>query len=721
MMRKFVHQNSKALKTGINICLLLLLVFFPSCSKEKIDMLAQQSSEIQKGEISIPELLDEYQLKIKNNPQDPSNYTLAAAAYHRSESEDLFKKALELSPGYVLALTGLGNYYMRQERYNEALEQYKEAISHSPQNSEIKKKAIQAAIFSNDQIEALRLAENSKELKIEYVHGLIDQGKMDIAEKALEDFGFATENTAEVLAARGRLFYEKGQEEKNGRYSDEGIELLLESWEKSPGLPLFYQYVYPRKTLVQILAQNSRKKELETVITTGIRLFPRHYQLYEELWKSEFSDPLSDFDALRKNLIEEIDVLLAKNPPDPELYKTAALGYRMADNPEKTEELNKKILSEFPYSMASQNLRRSEAIKEMDLEKRLELQRRFVKDFPAWPYMYTNIFETLTELNVPDEELLKGAEEFIEHIPYEHAVLKIGEEFLKRNIYIEKVENWLSRFIDDSGVVKNSWEARLLTLKGYLLIRDNEYQRAENLLSQILDVNFLGFSNVDKAKLRECLGHILEADNRQEEALEYYAQAFAQSQHYLKDAGQNFERLYLSVKKSREGMDTYLSDLEKKYQSESEVGVGIERGTEINKPAPEFELVSMEGEKVSLSSLRGKLVIMNFWATYCGPCIKELPHLQKFFKTVEDEPSISVITINCDKNPALAEPFIRKNNYTFPVLYADADLRENYGVRGIPTTFIIDASGEIKLRMVGFNPEEPLIPYLESLVQKYSK
>ena len=484
---------------------------------------------------------------------------------------------------------------------------------------------------------------------------------------------------------------------------------------------MFYTYVYPRKTLIQILTQSNRKKELKAVISTGIKFFPRHYQLYDELWKHEFSDPLSDFDAKREKLIEDIEVLLEKNPPNAELYKTAALGFRMANDPEKTEEINKKILAEFPYSMASQNIRRTGAIREADLKKRLELQRRFVKDFPAWPYMYTNIFQTLSELNVPDEELLKGAEEFIKYIPYEHAVLKIGEVFLKRDIYIDKLENWLSRFIDDSGCVDNSWDARLLTLKGYLLIWHKEYHKAENFLNQILDVNFQGFSNVDKAKVKECLGHVLEADNRPEEALEYFAQAIAQSQHCLKDAGQNFERLYPIIKKSKKGMGTYLSDMEKKYQSESEVGVGIERGTEINKPAPEFELVSLSGEKVSLSSLKGKLVIMNFWATYCGPCIKELPHLQEFYDKVKNETNVSVITINCDKNPAFAEPFIRKNNYTFPVLYADADLRENYGVRGIPTTFIIDAAGEIKLRMVGFNPEEPFVPYLKSLVEKYSK
>jgi len=721
MKKKHIVRDSNTVITGFRICVIFLIIFTASCSKNNSEILIQQSNEIQRGEKSISVLLNEYELKISEKPEDPINYVLAAAVYYRSESEELYKKALELSSGCIPALTGLGDYYSRQEKYEEAFIRYKEAIKLSPRNTEIKKKAIKAALFQNNENEALTTAGNNKELKIEYIHILIDLGKINIAEKYLEEFGFGKDETAEVLAVRGRFFYNMGQEEKDKRYSDNGINLLLESWKKAPELPMFYKYVYPRKTLIQILTQSNRKNELKAVISAGIKFFPRHYQLYDELWKHEFSDPLSDFDAKREKLIEDIEVLLEKDPPNAELYKTAALGYRMADEPEKTEEMNKKILAEFPYSMASQNIRRSEAIKEPDLKKRLELQRRFAKDFPAWPYMYTNIFQTLSELNVPDEELLKGAEEFIKYIPYEHAVLKIGDVFLKRNIYIDKLENWLSRFIDDSGFVDNSWDARLLTLKSYLLIRHKKYNRAETFLNQILGVSFQGFSNVDKAKVKECLGHVLEADNRPEEALEYFAQAFAQSQHYLKDAGQNFERLYPIIKKSKKGMDTYLSDLEKKYQSESEVGVGIERGTEINKPAPEFELVSLSGEKVSLSSLKGKLVIMNFWATYCGPCIKELPHLQEFYEMVKNETNVSVITINCDKNPAFAEPFIRKNNYTFPVLYADADLRENYGVRGIPTTFIIDAAGEIKLRMVGFNSEEPFVPYLKSLVEKYSK
>lgn len=721
MKEKQIDRVSNSVITGFRICIIFLLIFIVSCSNDKSEILIQQSEEIKRGEKSIPELLNEYELKIKENPEDPINYVLIAAAYHREESEELYKKALELSSDCIPALTGLGDYYSREEKYDEALIRYKEAIKLSPRNINIKKKAIKEALIQNNQDEALTIVENNKELKLEYIHILIDQGKTNIAEKYIEEFNLAKDETAEVLAVRGRLLYNMGLEKKDEQYSDNGIKLLLESWKKSPETPSFYKYIFPRKTIVQILGKSRQKKELKTVISTGISFYPREYQLYDELWKYEFSDPLSDFDAKRKKIVEDIEVLLEKDPPDAGLYKTAALAYRMADDAEKMEEINLKLLAEFPYSMASQSIRRTEAIKENDLNKRLELQRRFAKDFPAWPYMYTNIFQTLSVLNAPDEELLKGAEEFIKHVPYEHAVLKIGDVFLKRNIYIDKLENWLSGYIDDSGFVDNSWDARLLTLKSYLLIRHKEFNKAETLLNQILDVSFQGFSNVDKAKVKECLGFVLEADNRPEEALQSFARAFAQSQHYLKDAGQNFERLYAVINKSKNGMDSYLSDLEKMYQSESEVGVGIERGTEINKPAPEFDLVSLTGEKLSLSSLKGKLVIMNFWATYCGPCIKELPHLQEFYEKIKNDSNISVITINCDKNPAFAAPFIRKNNYTFPVLYADADLRENYGVRGIPTTFIIDAKGEIKLRMVGFNSEEPFVPYLESLVEKYSK
>lgn len=716
-----ILKDSKSVVSSLRFCLILFIILITSCTKNNNEILTKQSEIIKIGEKSIPELLSGYELRIKENPEDPINYVLAATAFKRKESEELFKKAIELSPDCVPALTGLGNYYSLQENYEEALILYKKLIKLSPRNVNIKKKAIKAALYQNNPNEALIITGKNKALRIEYIHILIDQGKTNIAEEFIEEFGLAIDETAEVLALRGRLLYIKSQEGNDKEILNRGIELLINSWKMAPELIIHYKYVYPRKTLIQILTQSNNKENLKSVIKTGMKFYPLQYQLYDELWKYEFSDPGSDFETKREKLIEDLGKLLDNNPANPDLYKTVALGYKMADIPQKIEEINKKLLEEFPFSMASLNLRRTKTIRENDLTKRLNLQRKFTQDFPQWPYMYTNIFQTLNELDVSDEELLKGAEDFVKYVPYEHAVLKIGDVFRKRGIYIDKLENWLGEFIDDSGFVDNAWDARLLTLKSYLLILHEKYEQAETYLTQILDVNFQGFSNVDKAKVKECLGYVLEADKRPEEAMEYFAQAYAQSQHYLKESGNNFERLYSVVFKNPKGIETYLSKLEKKYQSESEVGVGIERGTEINKPAPEFELVRLNGAKLSLSSLKGKLIIMNFWATYCGPCIKELPHLQELYDKIKDEGNTIIITINCDKNPAFAEPFVRKNNYTFPVLYADSDLRENYGVRGIPTTFIIDATGEIKLRMVGFNPEEPFVPYLESLIAKYSE
>lgn len=85
--------------------------------------------------------------------------------------------------------------------------------------------------------EALTIVRNNKELKIEYIHILIDLGKTNTAEKYLEEFEFVREKTMEVLAVKGRLFYNKGQEEKDEQYSDKGINLLLESWKKILRMP----------------------------------------------------------------------------------------------------------------------------------------------------------------------------------------------------------------------------------------------------------------------------------------------------------------------------------------------------------------------------------------------------------------------------------------------------------------------------------------------------
>lgn len=118
------------------------------------------------------------------------------------------------------------------------------------------------------------------------------------------------------------------------------------------------------------------------------------------------------------------------------------------------------------------------------------------------------------------------------------------------------------------------------------------------------------------------------------------------------------------------------------------------------KPASKT-LESLSGEKLDLSKTAGKVVFLNFWATWCPPCRSEMPSIQKLYEEIKDEKFI-VAAISLDNNIETAREFARANNYTFPIYFdRDKSAAKKYSIRGIPATFIIDKKGEIAFQHVG--------------------
>ena len=119
--------------------------------------------------------------------------------------------------------------------------------------------------------------------------------------------------------------------------------------------------------------------------------------------------------------------------------------------------------------------------------------------------------------------------------------------------------------------------------------------------------------------------------------------------------------------------------------------------------AADFNLLNADGRHVSLSGYRGKIVMVNFWATWCPTCQSELPSLQALWHDYRNRDDFELVTISVDQEGwRIVAPFLDRTKYDFPVL-ADADSRVSvaYGVRVLPTTFIIDRDGRIVWDVAG--------------------
>lgn len=126
--------------------------------------------------------------------------------------------------------------------------------------------------------------------------------------------------------------------------------------------------------------------------------------------------------------------------------------------------------------------------------------------------------------------------------------------------------------------------------------------------------------------------------------------------------------------------------------------------TSMDKPLPDFQISDAEGKTWRLADLQGKVVLINLWATWCGPCRTELPYLQQLFNQVRERKDLLVITLNTDENPGLIMPFLDQNKFTFPVLPASGYVSKLVPELSIPRNWIVDARGVLKLEQIGFNP-----------------
>ncbi len=151
-----------------------------------------------------------------------------------------------------------------------------------------------------------------------------------------------------------------------------------------------------------------------------------------------------------------------------------------------------------------------------------------------------------------------------------------------------------------------------------------------------------------------------------------------------------------------------------KFTSSSKVE---EVNAEDIKTAPEFTLLDMDGTRTSLSDFKGKVIILDFWATWCPPCRAEIPHFVELYSEYRKK-GLEVIGVSLDSNPEKALlPFIEEYKINYTMLIGNRDVTDSYGgVISIPTTFVIDREGNIRKKYLGYRDKSVFEKDIEELL-----
>lgn len=154
--------------------------------------------------------------------------------------------------------------------------------------------------------------------------------------------------------------------------------------------------------------------------------------------------------------------------------------------------------------------------------------------------------------------------------------------------------------------------------------------------------------------------------------------------------------------------------------------IALEKG----EMAPSLELPRLEGGTLSLEELRGKVVLLNIWATWCPPCVKEMPSMQRVYDKHRDE-GFAIVAVAVDDHPGVRQPdgrieglvseFVDRLGLTFPVVVdSTGDTERRFDTDYLPTTFLIDREGRIRVKEVGgrFWDQEPFLDMVVSLLEE---
>lgn len=406
----------------------------------------------------------------------------------------------------------------------------------------------------------------------------------------------------------------------------------------------------------------------------------------------------------------------AKTPED---FAVLAGWYKKAEMPLKADAYKKLLEEKYPNSDYVQNEKFEEFYNETNINKKLELLGEFEKIYPQSKYI-SDFYDVMAISYFEKNQYMKLKDFLTSNVnkPTTYRFYSISTKMLDKNQFPDIALDIAKTGVERARVEVNNptdKKPNYLSEQEWLqerqsLLGENLYAcaealyklgkpgEAEPLLNEAMDM-----TKEKDANINQLFAQVLAANGKTDEAtkeIENFIKqgtATPEMKSILKD-------IYIKKNGSSAGFNSYLAQFES--VAKQLLVAKLEKQI-IKQPAPDFSLSDLNGGRVSLKSLRGKTVVIDFWATWCGPCKSSFPGMQKAVEMYKDNNDIQFLFINSWENVEdkrqNAQDFIKEKNYPFHVLLdSDNKVIENYRVSGIPTKFVIDKEGNIRFMSVGF-------------------
>jgi len=300
--------------------------------------------------------------------------------------------------------------------------------------------------------------------------------------------------------------------------------------------------------------------------------------------------------------------------------------------------------------------------------------------------------------------------------------LSYGDKMLKA------VEDIFASRVKPARMSPGQWEQQKgRTFASVYLLRGQIHHDLGNLDQAEADL-LKSYKQSPLAASVATLAEIAEKRKNPEQAIEYYLQAFVRSIEATEGVSRDEIRRKLSqLYATKHGSENGLGDkLLKTYDAITKDNA--ERLARLEPPNPnenindplQFKLTKLNGGDVRLADFKGKVIVTNFWATWCGPCRIEMPELERAMEKYKDDKDVVFLAINTDDDRNYVEPYVKGQKIKLPIVYANY-LDAEYRVTSIPTTIVFDRQGQVSFRQAGYNSREDFVTMLSEKIEAAKK